>query len=124
MGVVSGKSGRGPNFFRVRFTILLQNPSSINPASATVLASLIKAFFMSSIIIFIVGFVCDQKCSGSLRGPLIKHWILVYTLQKGPMVPLHESDTTQCHEEQGIKQENVAYGPISVFMTDSHLSHF
>ena len=47
-----------------------------------VVASLITAFLVSSIIIFIVGFVCGQSVVETLRGPLIKHLDLVHTLQK------------------------------------------
>ena len=80
-----------------------------------VVASLITAFLMSSIIIFIVGFVCGQKCGGKLKGPLSPASDSSAHPAKGPTVPLHESDTTQCHGEQAIElEENMAYGPVSV----------
>ena len=85
----------------------------------TVVASLTTGFVVSSIIFFIVGFVCGQKCCGKFKGSLNQASDSNSARPaKGLTVPIYEStlsDTTQCHEEQAIKlEENVAYGPVSV----------
>ena len=80
-----------------------------------VVASLITGFLVSSMIIFIVGFVCGQKCGGKFKGSLNQTSDSSTRPAKGLTVPIYESDTTQCHEEQVIElEENVAYGPVSV----------
>ena len=80
-----------------------------------VVASLITGLLVSSIIFFIVGFVCGQKCDVKFKESLNQASRSSAHPAKGPTAPLHESDTTQCREEQAIElEENMAYIPVSV----------
>ena len=83
-----------------------------------IVASVAAVFLVSSVIIFIIGFVCGQWFSQKVRRPLSQ--ATGANPPNSPPVPIYEStfpDTT--HEEQTIKlEENVAYGPC----THSHLT--
>jgi vacuolar-type H+-ATPase subunit I/STV1 len=95
--------------WRPQFPILLDSEGG--DQLTVVAASLTAVFLVSSVITFIVGFICGQWFNRKFKEP--PNQASGAHPPRGPPVPIYESivpDTT--HEEQAIElEENVAYGP-------------
>jgi vacuolar-type H+-ATPase subunit I/STV1 len=97
--------------WRPQFPILLDSEGG--DQLTVVAASLTAVFLVSSVITFIVGFICGQWFGIKFKEPPNQASAGAHP-SRGPPVPIYESivpDTTT-HEEQAIElEENVAYGP-------------
>ena len=76
-----------------------------------IVASVAAAFFLSSVIIFIIGFICGQWFNQKVKRPLSQPHSA-----NPPMAPIYESTSPDTiREEQTINlEENVAYGPCRI----------
>jgi vacuolar-type H+-ATPase subunit I/STV1 len=99
-------------FFRSYLQPIIKLDSDGGDQLTVVVASLIAVFLVSSVITFIVGFICGQRFGRKFMEPPNQASGRAHP-PRGLPVPIYESivpDTT--HEEQAIElEENVAYGP-------------